>query len=85
VSAGRDLCIMACVFCRDPLFLRWLASLDGTGAEYDDEAAKTFIIFACGVTSRSDLDTDPTAAARFHELVRVPFLTWKEAQVEHSH
>lgn len=75
----RDLCIMACVFCRDPEFQGWLASR--AGADRKDEAqAKAFILTACGVASRNDLDTNPAAAERFHELVRKPFLAWKERQ-----
>lgn len=89
MSGTRDLCIMACVFCRDPLFWRWMHALDAEGnaagrvtstAVFGDAAAKAFILRACQIDSRNDLDTNPAAAERFHALVRAPFLTWKEAQ-----
>lgn len=79
----RDLCIMACIFCKEPEFLKWVDVM-AAQAGYDvdipaDEAfAKTFITTLCQVTSRNDLDRDPAAAERFHDLVRKPFLQWKE-------
>ena len=75
----RDLCIAACVFCRDPKFLAWMQELDGTGFVFDEKDAKEFILVACNVTSRNFLDTDLVAAERFHEQIRKPFLAWKEA------
>lgn len=80
---SRDLCIMACTFCRDPLFWRYLETLadkGGVSTEFNENAAKEFILLACQVESRSELDTKPGAAALFHKLVREPFLAWKEAQ-----
>lgn len=75
----RDLCIMACIFCRDPQFQSWADSL---GARRVDggEAAKGFILDTCGVESRNALDTDEAAGERFHDSIRKPFLAWKEAQ-----
>lgn len=78
----RDLCIMACTFCRDPLFMAWLT--ERAGGAVDQDGAKAFILTACGVTSRNDLDSDSAAAERFHELVRKPFLDWKEASHAHA-
>jgi hypothetical protein len=76
----RDLCIMACVFCRDPAFLRWLGTLGPTdGYVFREASAKAFILTLCEIESRNDLDTNPDAADRFHRLIRAPFLTWKEA------
>lgn len=83
---SRQLCVMACTFCRDPQFHDWLETLaaaDGKPAwKATESGAKAFITTACRVTSRSDLDTDPAAGRRFHKLVREPFLAWKEAQRE---
>lgn len=73
----RELCIMACVFCRDPLFRKWMSR---DGPSINENAAKGIILGVCGVKSRNELDTNPEAAARFHELVRKPFLAWKEGQ-----
>lgn len=76
---SRDLCIMACIFCRDPQFHAWLAATTDLIKPRDGQA-KAFILRVCGVKSRNDLDRDPAAAQRFHELVRKPFLEWKEHQ-----
>ena len=87
---NRELCIMACVFCRDPQFQKWAGGraraqrmmfLGPVDMHVDDERlAKFFVMAEAGVSSRNDLDTDPDAAARFHDLVRKPFLAWKEGQ-----
>lgn len=77
---SRDLCIMACAFCRDVDFHNWLAELAPGAGYFDEEMAKAFITEACGVASRSDLDKDPAAADRFHQLVRAPYLAWKAQQ-----
>lgn len=79
----RELCIMACTFCRDRVFLRWLESFcpDGITIPFTEDMAKTYILEACGINSRNELDTDPAAAAHFHELVRLPFLAWREDHV----
>lgn len=81
MTGRRDLCIMACIFCRDPDFWRWLevlAAADGKPQWKATEAgAKAFILSRCAVDSRNDLDRDPAAAERFHNLVRKPYLEWK--------
>lgn len=74
---SRELCIMACVFCKSADFRDWLAH----GGEPVTEAeAKAVILSVCKVASRNALDTDPIAAELFHELVRKPFLEWKASQ-----
>lgn len=87
---SRELCIMACVFCRDPQFQEWAGQqaraqrmmfMGDVDMRTDDERlAKFFIMAEAGVSSRNHLDTDPDAAQRFHELVRKPFLAWKEGR-----
>lgn len=67
------LCIMACTFCTDPVFSEWA----GTST---DEQAKKFILDACEIKSRKELDTCPDAAELFHLLVRKPFMAWKAKQ-----
>ena len=74
----RDLCIMACVFCRDPQFWQW-ADIDSQHVIASADAAKTFILDKCQVQSRNELDTNEAAGQRFHTLVRAPFLAWKES------
>ena len=78
----RDLRIMACTFCRDPLFWRWLEALaerGGVSAKFDEESAKAFILSVCQVGSRNELDTNEAAARDFHRMVREPYVAWKEA------
>ena len=75
----RELCIMACVFCKSADFRDWLAE---GGERATEGEAKAVILSLCKVTSRNALDTDPIAAELFHELVRKPFLEWKEAQAQ---
>ena len=75
----RELCIMACVFCKDLQFQAW-ADLQGWTRVEDADDAKSFILGQCQVDSRNKIDTVPAAAERFHSLVRVPFLAWREAQ-----
>lgn len=86
----RDLCIMACVFCRDPAFQHWAASLYNAEQEFmygsaanklkPEAAAKAFILTTCQISSRNELDTNPEAAQRFHDHIRKPYLTWREEQ-----
>jgi len=73
----------AALRCKDPQFQAWVADVWPTKYEAyrnsgtDDEAiAKMFICETCGVVSRAELDTQPTAAARFHADVRQPFAEW---------
>lgn len=73
----RELCIMACVFCRDPQFWQW-AEITSANLIASADAAKEFILDKCQVKSRNELDSSQAAAHRFHTLVRAPFLAWKE-------
>lgn len=83
-TTSRDLCIMACAFCREPAFHAWMRALaeplapNRPAENYGEEAAKAFILSLCEVQSRKELDTDPLAAARFHQLVRAPFVAWRD-------
>ncbi len=79
--SNRDLCIMACVFCRDPQFHQWAGEKEyGAGMRLSEQGAKEYILHLCQVSTRNDLDTNQDAAQRFHDLVRKPFLEWKENQ-----
>lgn len=75
---NRDLCIMACVFCRDRLFQGWAREQGMLNATEHD--AKQFILRVCGVESRNDLDRNEKAAAMFHQRIREPFLAWKDGR-----
>ena len=85
---SRELCIMACVFCRDWAFQDWaheqirdrcLVTENSKLSGHGESMTKAFILHICQVSSRNDLDVDADAARRFHELVRKPFLEWKES------
>lgn len=85
MTAGkRDLCIMACVFCKEPAFQAWvhtqMSGCRNDGCKGSEAEAKAFILKTCDVKSRNDLDRDPAAAERFHELVRKPYLAWKNPE-----
>lgn len=86
--SSRELCIMACVFCRDWAFQDWahqqirdrdLVVVNGKLAGHGEAMAKAFILHVCEMSSRNDLDVDAAAAERFHARVRKPFLEWKES------
>lgn len=80
---SRELCIMACVFCRDKQFHRWVEeniALSLADGQIGEDSAKQYILGTCGIESRNQLDTNETAAQRFHEKIRVPFTTWRDAQ-----
>lgn len=63
---------------RDPQFREWCAQWIANGV--DEVDAAWHIREVCEVKSRRDLATNPEAAARFHSLIRKPFIEWKEQQ-----
>jgi hypothetical protein len=68
-----ELCIMACNFCKDPEYLKCF------GLENEADA-KNDILIVCGINSRKELDINPDAAKKFHEMFRIPFLNWKKSE-----
>lgn len=70
------LCVMACNFCEDPIFWRWIYTFHSTNAE-NAEDAKDFILHFCCIESRKELDSNVKAAEAFHKYIRGPFLAWK--------
>lgn len=75
----RELCIMACVFCREPDFRSFVSQRLG-GSYCSESQAKAWLLTQCQITSRRELDTNPEAAQGFHDLIRKPYLAWKESQ-----
>lgn len=73
------LCIMACTFCADKTFWKWMERHFNADCESEDQAAD-LIYDLCEITSRKQLDTDPNAAERFHNVIRRPFVAWRETQ-----
>jgi hypothetical protein len=75
-SKPGPLCIMACNFCDDPVF--WEFAGKHSSASIDSaEDAKQFILIACAIDSRKELDSEPLAAGIFHMVIREPFLKYK--------
>ena len=69
---GGELARLAGQLCQNPDFQRFVPECaDGLSAE---ENAAAWIRKVCGVASRAELDHNTSAATRFHELVRRPFL-----------
>lgn len=70
------LCVMACNFCDDPAFWKWINEIPSYSCANADEA-KEYILVRCGITSRLKLDSNEFAAETFHKYIRKPFLAWK--------
>ena len=70
-----SLCIVACTFCKDPLFWKWVSQ-----SQYEcrtENHAKEWIYGVCDVKTRLDLDTNKIAMTRFLTLIREPFMAWR--------
>lgn len=52
--------------CKDPEFRKWLRVPD-------EATAVTAVRAICEVKSRSELDSNPVAAQRFQQFIRLPF------------
>lgn len=70
-----DLCWRAVQWCKEPEFWAWLsrAFCAEDGGVYNEVGAKILLCHKCGVESRKELDTNPEAARKFHELIRAPY------------
>lgn len=67
---GGELARMAGVFCKDLTFLSF-------ANVHSENEAKIMICHTCGIESRAELDHNPIAANKFHELFRKPFNEWR--------
>lgn len=67
---------------RDPEFREWVETQTVYGELVSESEAAQFIRAGCGITSRRELATDTEAQARFHNLIRRPFVAWREQQKE---
>ncbi len=67
---GGELARMAGVFCKRPDFWAFTKTIG-------EEDATTCIYQTCGIESRVELDHNPIAANKFHELFRKPFNEWR--------
>lgn len=75
------LCLLAVQWCKEPLFWEWIREKneDGQDSNTLDEVGARWVILAnCGgLKSRRELDTNPSAAALFHELFREPYSAYR--------
>ncbi len=69
------LCVLACQWCKDQAFWRFLAE-DGNPCSSEDQA-RQLILNSCQISSRKELDTNLRAADLFHACIREPFMCWK--------
>lgn len=70
------LCQLAVRWCKSPIFQEWVA-LQATPSEttHDGESSSAeWLKSECRIGSRKELDTDSTAAPRFHAFIRKPFM-----------
>lgn len=70
-----DLCRRAVMWCKEPEFWAFLSQsicVDGGGV-FDESGAKFAVQVMCGIKSRKELDTNPEAARKFNQLIRVPY------------
>lgn len=73
-----ELCILACTFCADKQFWKWIEQVHDLDCNSED-MAKNFILNECNIVSRKELDTSIVAAKLFHEEIRKPFVAWRAA------
>ncbi|MDN4572887.1 hypothetical protein DBB29_03835 [Pandoraea cepalis] len=74
---SKGLARLAGIWCNDPVFLAWLE--DVSGRDFNPDDAKEFVLLACGIASRSELDINEHAERAFNVEVRRPFLAWRNA------
>lgn len=76
---GGELARLAGILCGDPEFQAWLEARNPQLAERaplglaDADLAAHLVRTICDVESRAELDHNPEAARRFHELIRKPW------------
>ncbi|MDB5978699.1 MAG: hypothetical protein JWR07_5459 [Nevskia sp.] len=64
------------IACKSPDFWRFL-QVSGEQESIEQVRAR------CAVASRAEFDNDPAAAARLHQLIRIPFIDFPHHQ-EHD-
>lgn len=64
-------------------FREWVGTFTN-GQPVTVEIAAAFIREVCQVSSRAELATNPRAERRFHQLLRRPYIDWRDAQRKHS-
>jgi hypothetical protein len=76
------LCREACDLCELPAFQRFAAGVNywPKGDSLNAEQCKSYILQACAVASRKELDADSLKGAMFIERIRQPFMRWQREQ-----
>lgn len=70
---------LAFLWCRDPLFWEWADDRSFDTIDNED-AARAFILNACGVKSRGEIDRNPSARAAWEAVVADPFTEYRKAK-----
>lgn len=71
-----DLAWRAVQWCKEPEFIAWINSTTHNGIMWhvkSEDDARAFVCEICGVSSRKELDTDPTARSLFNASIRGPY------------
>lgn len=74
---GGALARFAGMLCGNPEFWRLVASRTGNPCQ-SPEDAKAYVLRVCGIESRAQLDHVPSAEAKFHAAVRLPWVRWQQ-------
>jgi hypothetical protein len=63
---------------RDARFREWVKTFTPHLDAVNEHQAAQFIRLVCEIESRAELETNKEAERRFHELLRRPFITWRD-------
>jgi hypothetical protein len=63
---------------RDRVFREWVTTFTTDTDTVTEAQAVQFVRIVCDIESRRELATDPQAERRFHELLRRPFIAWRD-------
>lgn len=75
---------IASILCSNPQFQRFLSHRFAAlwlqhNTLPDKERAAAVVRDACGIQSRTELDSDTEARQRYNQLIGLPFSTWKNS------
>ena len=70
---GGELAKLAGMWCNDERFRNWLTER-GEYETLSPDGAAEVVRFCCQVKSRAELDSNPDAAKRFQNMIRVPYM-----------
>jgi hypothetical protein len=81
-AKGGPLARLAGMLCEDPDFWKFAVERFGGGLTEGREVQQCakWMRQQCNIQSRAELDSNEEAAEHFHEYIRKPWLTWKQAR-----